>query len=226
MTDKDILNLNQAALYFGCSPQLILRLKRFGWLKAVEDGKGFKTKKTEWTYERYKLDNLAWDYMLSMSMYDIVMVRMNYRISSREIASKRGIPVKVAQLIRDSETAGFIVELVKVHGDQRAMLRRHEDLPGGLSITSLSQWIRRLVDPSAWKRRDKQIPIAKRWWETSGLPVEGCEVQRRMIHGLGSATNPTCIESDADAINVNHLLEPGERFPESATLRHLRGPEV
>lgn len=163
----DLLTLEESAKYFGCTPRLLLRLKRWGWLKSWEETIRKRCKLNETHYERWRLDVLAIDYLLSMSMYDLLFVRVNNRDSVETIAASRGLPLLVAKLIQESEFTDQAVELIRTR-------RRHLDAEDK-SVTSLSKYMRRLVDTSPAARQQRQKQVQYRFWKNGGPPIRNCE---------------------------------------------------
>lgn len=212
----EIFDIREAALYFGCSPQLLIKLRRFGWLRSVEGVRDRHVKVHQTHYRRSDLDNLAWDYMFSLSMYEVLALRMNLAPDLKRIAQSRGIPLKVVELVHSCEVAGVIVELVR---DQGRIWHKKD------TLSSMTMFMKKLFDRSApGPRRDREIPATKRWWEDCG-PIRNLEINRSNFHGPSGACAPTCNEADTNAINANrHLLLPDQRLPISGQLSAIIHP--
>lgn len=97
----------------GCSATLLQKLKRLGWIKPVEPN---RLPFHKMHFRKQDLDDLCWDYMFSLSMYDLFLIRMNSDAHPAAIAKHSGIPVRVVELVIHSETPAFIVELIQYHG--------------------------------------------------------------------------------------------------------------
>lgn len=114
--------VNGAARLFGCSAAHLRRLRTLGWIRAVEDrGRRSPVPFAKCHFYRGALEQLAWDYMFSLSFMDIVQVRTG-GWNRDVVTAYRGIPRMVVELILHSEAAGEICNLVKSHSDQRLLI--------------------------------------------------------------------------------------------------------
>ena len=220
------LTLNQAAKYFGCRPQILQRLRRLGWLKAAEDGAGWSNlpaKKCHFYHT--ELDKLAWDYFYSLSMYDIVAIRMNYEASPKVISAWRGIPLMVVNLVVQSETAAYITHLVQLYGRFRGsdLVCEELDNPPSLKadLSALARQIKQVVDSNCkGYRLDASTRAEIRSWRAVALPLSVFSLPERQVFGMNSLTDPFAVRlQDAAAWNLNRHLPEHERLPESEQLR-------
>lgn len=111
------VSLRQAALWLGCSPNFILKMRRHGWLKTVEDIEKKATTSNP-TYYLWTLHVLAWDIANGLSFYDILAIRKS-QAAEKVIAHRGGIPVRVVSLVREAYIFGWLVLLLERYSGRR-----------------------------------------------------------------------------------------------------------
>ena len=118
--DRSVVDVRNAAIWMGCTPNLLLKLSRSGWLKSVED-----IEPTEKNGRRHKktftvgaLRMITWDIAYSLSFYDILAIRKS-KLPVEVIARRGGLPVRVVKTVQDAFVFGWIVALLHRYASQR-----------------------------------------------------------------------------------------------------------
>lgn len=125
MKDTRMLNVREAAQYLGCSPNVLRRLRRWGWLKSIQDLE-YAHVQAPYSKERlakskfyvWQMEVVAWDFAYSLSFYDIVVIRQSER-APVDIAKLTGIPRRVVEVVKTSEVFGWLLEIFKMHAPKR-----------------------------------------------------------------------------------------------------------
>jgi len=164
------------------------RMRRLGHIRAVEDSGKKATNRPfkDCHIYRWQLDVLAWDYLYSMSMYDVALVRTDGR-QPEVVALHRGIPLMVVKLIQHGTIPTFIAELVSFNGRFRVWQDRDKrDLsPWEMDLQALAREIRlRGFDPLArGRRKDAATPALERLLADVSLPVGIETIAARQLNG-------------------------------------------
>lgn len=119
MNDRQ-MTIRDSALFVGCSPAFLLRLKRNGWLRTVAELQGRKdTARGTQKYYLWVLERLVKDIAYGLSLFDLAGIRM--RSGEGQIAlvaRESGIPLRVVVLVSGSEF-GWVDAFVESYALER-----------------------------------------------------------------------------------------------------------
>lgn len=142
MHDKQlgrVLNIRQAAVWLGCSPAYLLRVKRAGWLPTAEEIEAkADTRREKARFYLWQLERLVWDIAFSLSLYDIAYIR-KAPADHRETGRQLGVPHRVVQVVREALPFGFVEAVAVTYAGDRDRLKeldRPPSLPVLLPVLS------------------------------------------------------------------------------------------
>lgn len=121
-TDR-LMDLRDASIWMGCSPAFLLKMKRWGWLRSMEDmtGKGRTRPAHRQHYPVQALEVLAWDLAFSLSFYDILKIRTCLRKTTKEIAAACEVPSRVVEIVYQGEEFNQVMALMRAYIRERGL---------------------------------------------------------------------------------------------------------
>ncbi len=160
----------------GCSPALILRLSRLGWIKPRE----LVTARGDWghiakhksTFYLWQVECLAWDFAISLSPYEVVKI-LRSDIPSKHVQIARGIPRRTVEIVREHPFFQALADAVIDHGPERTVQMywgATESFSPALDRAALK--VEALTKPDAANsRRAESTPSEKLSASDCGAPV-------------------------------------------------------
>jgi hypothetical protein len=202
--------VKQAALYLGCSDRLILQLKGRRWLKSVATIEKIRSPGFAEVFYIHSLDAVAWDMAYALSFYDIAAIRKS-KMELGALSVRRGIPVKVIQIVLENPIFGLAVEIVRLYNGARQRpaqgldiaLRRNNDKP-------LARIVKALLSPySANSRRASTSPSERLCFEDASAPAGILGFYAGHIFGRSGAASGSIggVEAPLEAETVSEVLE-------------------
>lgn len=170
---RRVLSLRESAWYMGCSPALLLKLSRAGWIKPREKVAytNCNWHRAKCTFYLWHLEVLAWDFAISLSSYEIAkIICSKHDAAVTQVA--RGIPKRVVEIVRAHEYFTLVAELVFAHGPERSLTQywgKVIESPPSVKLATLK--MRELLKrDSVNSRRARANPSEKFSWQDDGAP--------------------------------------------------------
>lgn len=191
-TALDILTMQEAARYLGCSPNFVSNLRRLGWLQSIAELEylNIKQARKDCRFYRWQIDQLAWDVAMSLSFFDVLIIRQSDR-DNRYIARRRGLPLRVVAIVQSAQVFGWIVELQKRYARRRtgkSILGFDVVLPLPPDPLTLPRLLFELTVPhSIEPNPGGSSPTGKSHWMDAGAPGGVAALCERHIFGLRGA---------------------------------------